>query len=79
MPYFSILSIVYRFIVSSDVINYFAFTIRINSTGAVSMVMVPFIIMDALVHLMPCGTPGIVGYTQRTAGIDEALSQYPQH
>ena len=74
MPYFSILSIVYRFFVSSDVVNFFAFF-----TGYAVAVMAPFIVMEAFVHLMLGCTPGIVRYTQRTAGIDEALSQYPQH
>ena len=76
MPYFSILSIVYRFFVSSDVVNYFAFIVGTRYAVAV---MAPFIVMEAFVHLMLGCTPGIVRYTQRTAGIDEALAQYPQH
>lgn len=79
MPYFSILSIVYRFIVSSDVINYFVFTIRINSSGAVSMVMAALELIETLIDFMSGSTSGIVGYTQRATGIYEALPQHPQH
>lgn len=78
MPYFSILSIVYRFIVN-DVVNLFVFTIRINSSSAVSVVMAPLKVLEAFVHFMLGSTPGIVRYTQRTAGIDEALAEHPQH
>ncbi len=75
MPYFSILSIVYRFF-EVIVIGLF---LLITTIGYAVAVMVPLIVMEAFVHLMPCNAASIVRYTQRTTGIDEALSENPQH
>lgn len=75
MPYFSILSIVYRFIDCINIVNLIAFGIG----KAVAAMMVALKLAETLVHLMLGGTPGIVRYAQSTTGIDEALTEYPQH
>ena len=67
----------FSFIIPSFLV--YVLTIRINSNSAVSVAMVSLVLIPPLIHFMLGGTPGIVRYTQRTAGIDEALSQYPQH
>lgn len=75
MPYFSILSIVYRFFVVIEI----RLLLHISTVGNAVAVMVAFKLIEALVHFMLCDASCIIRYAQRATSIDEALAQHPQH